>query len=85
MSLPTDWVVGDTGHAAAHDNLATQVNTNTAAIASNAAAIALKQDAATAVTVKTAGVTSRLWIQGSDPDTTNPGEAADGDLWFYPA
>lgn len=31
------------------------------------------------------GVTTRIWVQATDPDTTNPGVAADGDLWFFPA
>jgi hypothetical protein len=104
MSLPTDWVVGDPGHAAAHNTLDTQVNTNTGAIAILTASIAGKLDAANnlsdvadvttslanlglaqVVTVESSGVNTRLWVQTTDPDTTDPGVAADGDLWFFPA
>lgn len=76
MPLPTNHVIGDTGLTSSIDAIAVQVNANTASITAFGVPLS----------VKTTGVTSAgIWIQASDPDTTNPGAAVDGDLWVYPA
>lgn len=91
MSLPTDWVVGDTGHAAAHNSLDTQVNANTTAIAGKlnlagdnftdgGAALISAMGLTGYVVCATGGVTCRLWVQTADPGAS----ANDGDVWIAP-